>query len=96
MALHALAAACRRVQDADDLLALPDARARLAYVLAHLATATSERIVWATHEELATLAVTRCMLPDLRERRLIGYEQHRRGIRVLNNAGLVALSPREM
>jgi len=102
LALRALAAACRRVRDAYDLLALPDVRARVAYVLAHLATATGERIVWATHEELATLtrtnreAVTRCVLPDLRGRGLIAYEGHRRGIRVLDCEGLLALAAREM
>jgi len=97
VALRALAAASRHVQDAYDLLALPDARARVAYVLAHLAMANGERMVWVTHEELATLAhvsreaVTRYMLPDLRGRGLIVYEQHRRGLRVLDSAGLLTL-----
>ena len=102
VALRALAEACRRVQDAYDLLVLPDARARVAYVLAHLATATDERTVWATREELATLAgvsreaITRCVLPDLRGRDLIAYEEHQRGIRVRDRAGLLALPTRGM
>jgi CRP-like cAMP-binding protein len=97
VALRALTEACRRVQDAYDLLALPDARARLAYVLAHLATANGERTVWATHEELATWAharrasLTADVLPDLRGRGLIAYARHRRGIHVLDRAGLLAL-----
>jgi len=97
VALHALAAACRRVQDAYDLLTLPDACARVAYVLAHLATANGERMVWLTHEELAPLAgvgreaITRYALPDLRGRGLIAYGGHRRGIRVLDSAQLLTL-----
>jgi len=96
-ALHALTTTCRRVQDAYDLFALPDARARLAYVLAHLATANRERVVWLTHEELAPLVgvgrevITRYALPDLRGRGLIAYGGHRRGIRVLDSAQLLAL-----
>jgi len=102
VALRALAAACRRVQDAYDLLALPDARARVAYVLVHLAMANSERTVWVTREELATLAgvsreaMTRCVLPDLRGCGLIAYEEHQRGIRVRDRAGLLALPTRGM
>ena len=97
VALHALDTTCRRVRDAYDLLALPDARARVAYVLAHLATANGERMVWLTHEELASLvgvgreAITRYVLPDLRGRGLIAYEGHRRGIHVLDSTQLVAL-----
>ncbi len=98
LALHALTAACQRVRDAYDLLALSDARARVAYVLAHLTTASGERTVWATHEELAAWAhgrreaLTGEVLPDLRGRGLIAYERHRRGIRVLDRAGLLALA----
>jgi CRP-like cAMP-binding protein len=98
VALRALNAACRRVQDAYDLCALPDARARVAYVLAHLATASGERTVWATHEELAIWAhvrrasLTGDMLPDLQGRGLIAYARHRRGILVLDHAGLLALA----
>jgi len=98
VALRALAETCRRVRDAYELLALPDARARVAYVLAHLAMVNDERTVWATHEELATWAhgrreaLTREVLPDLREHGLIAYERHRRGIRVLNREGLLALA----
>ncbi len=98
VALHALAAACRRVQDAYDLLTLPDACARVAYVLAHLALANGERMVWTTHEELAVLAhgrreaITRCVLPDLQGRGLIAYERHRRGIYVRNPTELLALA----
>ncbi len=98
VALRALTTVCRRVQDAYDLLALPDLRARVAYVLAHLATANGERMVWATHEELAILAhgrreaLTGEVLPDLRGCGLIAYERHRRGIRVLDRAGLLALA----
>ncbi len=97
LALRALAASCRRVRDAYDLHALPDARARLAYALAHLATTNKERMVWLTHEELAPLvgvgreAITRYALPDLRERGLIAYGRHRRGIRVLDSTHLLAL-----
>ncbi len=97
VALRALAASCQRVQDAYDLLALPDARARVAYVLAHLATANREQTVWLTHEELAPLAgvgreaLTRYILPDLRERGLIAYGGHRRIIRVLNSVRLLTL-----
>ncbi len=97
VALRALDTTCRRVRDAYDLLALPDARARVAYVLAHLATANGERMVWLTHEELASLvgigreAITRYVLPDLRGRGLIAYEGHRRGIHVVDSARLVAL-----
>jgi len=96
VALHALATACGRVRDAYDLLALPDARARVAYVLVHLAMANRERIVWLTHEELVPLAgvgreaITRYVLPDLRGRSLIAYGGHRRGIRVLDSAQLLA------
>ncbi len=102
VALRALDATCRRVRDAYDLLALPDARARVAYVLAHLATANSERMVWLTHEELASLvgvgreAITRYVLPDLRGRGLIAYGGHRRGIHVLDSAQLVALPRHSM
>jgi len=102
VALRALAEACRRVQDAYDLLVLPDARARVAYVLAHLATATDERTVWVTREELATLAgvsreaIIRCVLPDLQGHGLIGYEEHQRGIRVRDRAGLLGLPRRSM
>ncbi len=98
VALRALAASCQRVQDAYDLLALPDARARVAYVLAHLATANSERMVWATHEELATWAharrasLTADVLPDLQECGLIAYRRHQRGIRVRDRTGLLALA----
>jgi len=98
VALHALATACRRVQDAYDLLALADARARVAYVLAHLATANAERVMWATHEELATWArarrasLTADVLPDLQGRGLIAYRRHQRGIRVCDHAGLLALA----
>ncbi len=97
LALRALAASCRRVRDAYDLHALPDARARLAYALAHLATANRERMVWLTHEELAPLVgvgretITRYALPDLRGRGLIAYGGHRRGIHVLDSAQLLAL-----
>ena len=97
VALRALDATGRRVRDAYDLLALPDARARIAYVLAHLATINGERMVWLTHEELASLvgvgreAITRYVLPDLRGRGLIAYEGHRRGIHVVDSARLVAL-----
>lgn len=95
IALRAVTAACQRARDAYDLLALPDARARVAYVLAHLATANRERTVWLTHEELAPLAgvgreaITRYVLPDLRRRGLIAYGEHRRGIRVLDSAQLL-------
>ncbi len=97
IALRAFATACRCVEDAYDLRALPSARTRLAYVLAHLATANRERMVWLTHEELAPLAgvgrevITRLALPDLRERGLIAYGGHKRGIRVLDGAQLLAL-----
>jgi len=97
LALRALAAACLRVQDAYDLCALPDVRARLAYVLAHLATANGERMVWATHEELATwtharrASLTADVLPDLQRRGLIAYRQHQRGIRVCDRTGLLTL-----
>ncbi len=96
--LRALDATCQRVQDAYDLCALPDVRARVAYILAHLAAANGERTVWATHEELAVWAhghreaLTGEVLPDLRGRGLIAYERHRRGIRVLDHAGLLALA----
>ncbi len=102
VALQALDVTCHRVRDAYDLHALPDLRARVAYVLARLAAVNSERIVWATQEELATLAgvsreaITRCALPDLRGRGLIAYEGRHRGIRVLNSAGLLTLSTRDM
>ena len=102
LALRALAASCRRVRDAYDLHALPDARARLAYTLAHLATANRERMVWLTHEELAPLVgvgrevITRYALPDLRGRGLIAYGRHRRGIRVLDSAQLLALPRHSM
>jgi len=102
VALRALDATCRRVRDAYDLLALPDARARVAYVLAHLATVNGERMVWLTHEELASLvgvgreAITRYVLPDLRERGLIAYDGHRRGIHVVDSARLVALPKHRM
>jgi len=98
VALRALAEACRRVQDAYDLCALPDARARVAYVLAHLATANGERMVWATHEELATwvharrASLTADVLPDLQGRGLIAYARHQRGIRVRDRTGLLALA----
>lgn len=98
LALRALAVVCRRVQDAYDLCALSDARARVAYVLAHLATANGERMVWATHEELATwvharrASLTADVLPNLQGRGLISYARHRRGIRVLDRAALLALA----
>jgi len=102
LALRTLAAACEFVQDSYDLLTLPDARARVAYILAHLATANRERMVWLTHEELAPLtgvgreAITRYVLPDLRKQGLIAYGGHRRGIRVLNSAQLLALPRHRM
>jgi CRP/FNR family cyclic AMP-dependent transcriptional regulator len=98
VALRALAEACRRVRDAYDLCALPDARARVAYVLARLVRDSGERTVWATHEELAAWAhgrretLTGEVLPDLRGRGLIAYERHRRGIRVLDCTGLLSLA----
>jgi len=98
MALRALAEACRRVQDAYDLCASPSARARVAYVLAHLATANGERMVWATHEELAIwvharrASLTTDVLPDLQGRGLIAYTRHQRGIRVRDRTGLLALA----
>jgi len=101
-ALRALAVACQRVQDAYDLLALPNARTRVAYVLAHLTTAPSERTVWTTREELATLAgvsreaISRRVLPDLRGLGLIAYEEHQRGIHVRDHAGLLALLTRSL
>ncbi len=97
LALRVIAHVGGRLRDAYDLHALPDARARVAYILAHLATANRERIVWLTHEELAPLAgvgreaITRYVLPDLREQGLIAYGGHRRGIRVLNSQQLLAL-----
>ncbi len=100
LALRALAAAHERIRDGYDLRALPDAPARAAYVLAHLATANRERTVWATQEELASWAGCRRetlsaeVLPDLRGQGLITYEPRRRGIRVLDRAGLLALEPR--
>ncbi len=102
VALRALDTTGHRVRDAYDLLVLPDARARVAYVLAHLATANGERMVWLTHEELASLvgvgreAITRSVLPDLRERGLIAYGGHRRGIHVVDSARLVALPRHSM
>jgi len=98
VALRALAEAGRRVRDAYDMCALPDARARVAYVLAHLTAINGERTVWATHEELAAWAhgrreaLTGEVLPDLRGRGLIAYERYQRGIRVLDRAGLLALA----
>jgi len=100
LALRALVAAHERIRDGYDLRALPDAPARVAYVLAHLATASGERMVWATQEELAAWADCRRealsteVLPDLRGQGLIAYERRRRGIRVLDRAGLLALEPR--
>jgi CRP/FNR family cyclic AMP-dependent transcriptional regulator len=102
VALRALDAIGHRVRDAYELLALSAARARVAYVLAHLATANGERMVWLTHEELASLvgvgreAITRYVLPDLRGRGLIAYEGHRRGIHVVDSAQLVALPRHSM
>ncbi len=99
LALRALAAAHERIRDGYDLRTLPDARARVAYVLAHLAAANRERTVWATQEELASWAGCRRealsaeVLPDLRERGLIAYGRRRRGIHVLDRAGLLALGP---
>jgi len=74
----------------------------VAYILAPLATANRERMVWLTHEELAPLtgvgreAITRYVLPDLRKQGLIAYGGHRRGIRVLNSAQLLALPRHRM
>lgn len=105
VALRALAVACQRVQDAYDRmeeLALPDVQARVACALAHLAVTNAEQMVWLTQEEVATLArasrgeVTRRVLPELRDRGLIAYERHRRGIHVLDHAGLLAFSLGEM
>jgi len=84
LALRVLAAAHERIRDGYDLRALPDAHARAAYVLAHLATANRERMVWATQEELAAWAGCRRealsaeVLPDLRGQGLITYERHPR------------------
>ncbi len=100
LALRALTAAHERIRDDYDLWTLPDARARVAYVLAHLASANRERTVWATQEELASWAGCRRealsaeVLPDLRGQGLITYERRRRGIHVLDRAGLLALEPR--
>jgi len=52
LALRALGLMGGRPRGAYDRRALPDARARVAYILAHLATANRERMVWLTHEEL--------------------------------------------
>ncbi len=55
-----------------------------------------------THEELAPLAgvgreaITRYVLPDLRQQGLIAYGEHRRGIRVLNSQRLLALPRHRM
>lgn len=98
LALRALAATHQHVRDSYDLMELPDVRARAAYILACLAMANGDRIVWTTHEELAAWAhgrreaLTEEVLPDLRARGLIAYERHRRGIRVLDHAGLLALA----
>ena len=98
LALRALAAAHERIRAGYDLRALPDAHARVAYVLAHLTTANRERMVWATQEELAAWAgcrratVTQDVLPELQKRDLIAYERHQRGIHVLDRAGLLALA----
>jgi CRP-like cAMP-binding protein len=100
--LRALDATCQRVRDAYDLCAAPDLRGRVAYVLAHLAAVNGERTVWVTHEELALWAhgrreaISGYVLPELRERGLIAYERHRRGIRVRDRAGLLALSTHDM
>jgi len=97
LALRVIALAGGRLREAYGLLTLPDARARVAYILAHLATTNRERMVWLTHEELAPLAgvgreaVTRYVLPDLRQQGLIAYGERRRGIRVLNSQQLLAL-----
>ncbi len=102
VALRVVAVACRRTQDAYELVALPDARARVAYVLARLAAIAGERTVWATHEELAALTrvsreeVTRRVLPALKGQGLIAYEQRHRGISVLDSAGLRDLATRGM
>jgi len=102
VALRALAITCQRIQDAYDLLTLLDARARVAYVLVHLAAINGGRTVWATREELAALArvsredVTRRLLPHLLQRGLIAYEQHHRGIRVLDSTRLLSLSTCKM
>ncbi len=102
LALRVIALVGGRLRDAYDLHALPDARARVAYILAHLATANRERMVWLTHEELVPLAgvgreaITRYVLPDLRKQGLIAYGGHRRGIRVLNSAQLLALPRHRM
>ena len=102
IALRVVAVACRRTQDAYELFTLPDARARVAYVLARLAAIAGERTVWTTHEELAALTrvsreeVTRRVLPDLKGRGLIAYEQRHRGISVLDSAGLLDLARHRM
>jgi len=102
LALRVIALAGGRLREAYGLLTLPDARARVAYILAHLATANRERMVWLTHEELAPLAgigreaITRYVLPDLRKQGLIAYGGHRRGIRVLDGAQLLALPRHRM
>ncbi len=102
LALRVIALAGGRLREAYGLLTLPDARARVAYILAHLATANRERMVWLTHEELAPLAgvgreaVTRYVLPDLRQQGLIAYGERRRGIRVLNGRQLLALPRHSM
>ncbi len=102
LALRVFALVGGRLRDAYGLLTLPDARACVAYILAHLATANRERMVWLTHEELAPLAgvsretITRYVLPDLRDSGLIAYGGYRRGIRVLNSAQLLALPRHSM
>jgi CRP/FNR family transcriptional regulator len=90
IAVHALGLVSRRLADAYDLiedLALHDTRTRLARTLVRLASTGGTPAIYTTHAELAVMVgttrekVTK-LLGDLRQRGLVSYEPHRRGIQV--------------
>lgn len=90
VAVQALGSTSKRLAEAYNLiaeLALHDSRTRLALTLARLAREAPNRQVLATHEELGLMVgvsrdrVTK-HLRALRERGLVAFEPHRRGILV--------------
>jgi len=96
VAVRALSVVAGRLAEARDQigdLTFYSMKTRLAHTLAKLGAADVQQTVWETHEELAWMVGTRQeevtkALRQLRDRELVAYQPHRRGITVLNVPGL--------
>ena len=96
LASEMLVALLRQAMCTIEDLTLHSVEARLARLLARLAAGDDGRMVWETHAELAVLVGTRQdevtkRLRRLRERGLIAYRPHKRGIWVLAPEELASL-----